>query len=97
MPVDRSTWRQEALLLLFTDPLESATGSVVKMLRLLGLSPAEARIAMLVGTGHPPKEVATELRITENTVRSVLKTIYGKLSVSRQSELAQMVARLGSL
>jgi DNA-binding CsgD family transcriptional regulator len=97
MPVDRAAWGQEALLLLFTDPLESATGSVVKMLRLLGLSPSEARIAVLVGTGHSPKEVAAELRITENTVRSVLKTIYGKLSVSRQSELAQMVARLGSL
>jgi DNA-binding CsgD family transcriptional regulator len=97
MPMDGAAVGEKAILLLFTDPLSTGGASVVRLLQLLGLSPAEARIAVLVGTGAPPKRAAEELSISENTVRSVLKTVYDKLIISRQSELAQIVARLEGL
>ncbi|MBK8084165.1 MAG: helix-turn-helix transcriptional regulator [Devosia sp.] len=83
-----------SVLLLVTDlelPLER---DAVGALQLLGLSPAEARIADLVGSGHPPKEAARRLGNTEGTVRFSLNQIYRKLGISRQSELARLVARI---
>jgi DNA-binding CsgD family transcriptional regulator len=63
-------------------------------LELLGLTPAEARIAALVGGGESPREAADALGVTYNTVRSSLKLVFDKLGVGRQSELARVVARL---
>lgn len=97
MPMDHTTLGDKAVLVLLTDPLDNGGAGVVKMLRLLGLSQAEARVAVLVGTGLSPKDVAAELGLAESTIRSALKTTYDKLAISRQSELAQMVARLGAL
>ncbi|MBK8086431.1 MAG: helix-turn-helix transcriptional regulator [Devosia sp.] len=86
-----------SVLLLVTDlelPLErDALGA----LQILGLSPAEARIADLVGSGQPPKEAARRLGNTEGTVRFSLHQIYRKLGISRQSELARLVARIQAI
>ena len=61
---------------------------------LLGLTLGEARIAALVGTGLPPKEAADRLGIAEETARTVLKRVFAKTGVSRQSELVAMITRL---
>ena len=66
-------------------------------LRLLGLTPAEARAAALVGAGRSPREAAETLGIADGTVRILLKRAYEKLDVSRQSELARLVLRLSAL
>lgn len=59
---------------------------------LLGLTLAEARLAALVACGQSLKEAAESLRITENTARTVLKRIYGKTGISRQTELAALLS-----
>jgi DNA-binding CsgD family transcriptional regulator len=41
-----------------------------------------------------PKEAAEKLGIAEETARSVLKRVFSKVGVSRQSELAVLIARL---
>jgi DNA-binding CsgD family transcriptional regulator len=51
------------------------------------LTPAEQRIAELVGQGHSNKEVAAELVITVRTVESNLTRIYRKLGVRSRAEL----------
>ena len=59
-----------------------------------GLTPAEARVAAGVGGGFAPQKIAEDLGLAESTVRSVLKQVFGKTGVSRQSELAALLTRL---
>jgi DNA-binding CsgD family transcriptional regulator len=61
---------------------------------VLGLTLGEARIAALVGAGLPPKEAAERLGIAEDTARNVLKRVFSKVGVSRQSELVALLAKL---
>jgi DNA-binding CsgD family transcriptional regulator len=82
------------VLLLLTDADRGTERDPARALELLGLAPAEARVAALVGAGLAPKEVARRLGNTEGTVRFSLNQIYRKLGVGRQSELARIVSRL---
>ncbi|WP_374625607.1 hypothetical protein [Devosia sp.] len=82
------------VLVVFDEPTGGAVADVGPALELLGLTPAEARIAALVGGGESPREAADALGVTYNTVRSSLKLVFDKLGVGRQSELARVVARL---
>jgi len=47
-----------------------------------------------VGAGLPPKEAAERLGIAEETARTVLKRVFSKVGVSRQSELVAVLAKL---
>jgi DNA-binding CsgD family transcriptional regulator len=58
------------------------------------LTLGEARLAALIGAGTAPKEAALALGITENTVRTVIKRIFEKVGISRQSELAALMGKL---
>lgn len=61
---------------------------------LLGLTPGEARVAVLVGAGVAPKDTAQRLGIAEETVRNVLKRVFAKVGVSRQIELVALLGKL---
>lgn len=61
---------------------------------LLGVTLGEARLAALVGTGIAPRQAAEMLDITEQTARVVLKRVFAKTGISRQSELAALISRL---
>lgn len=69
----------------------------IRSLVALGLTPAQARVAALVGSGQTPREAAEALGISENTTRQHLKQVFQKLSIRRQSELARLTERLASL
>jgi DNA-binding CsgD family transcriptional regulator len=84
------------VLLLVTDPSAPAEHDPARALQILGLTPAEARIAALVGGGASPREAADRLRNTAQTVRSALTLAFAKLGLRRQSELARLVARIDS-
>ncbi len=71
---------------------EPADPAVVR--DVLGLTLGEARIAALVGSGLPPKEAAERLGIAEETARTVLKRVFSKVGVSRQSEPVAVLAKL---
>lgn len=94
MRLDNELTGEPAVLLLFTDPMHEQKGQPSAGLQLLGLTPGEARVAAFVGGGRSVKDAAQELRISENTARSVLKVAYDKLGIGKQSELAKIVARL---
>lgn len=61
---------------------------------IYGLTTSEARLASVLVAGKTVKEAAGELGITEGTARVVLKRIFPKIGVNRQSEL---VAKIGVL
>jgi DNA-binding CsgD family transcriptional regulator/PAS domain-containing protein len=61
---------------------------------LFGLTLGEARIAALIGAGLPPRDAAVRLGIAEDTARTVLKRVFAKVGVSRQSELTAMLAKM---
>jgi DNA-binding CsgD family transcriptional regulator len=96
MPIDPAV-AGEAALMLLSDPGSEAGGNPTRALQLLGLTPAEARIAALVGSGLSPRETAERVGNSEGTVRSALTQIYQKLDIGRQSELARIVARLETI
>ena len=60
---------------------------------LFGLTPAEARIVPEVVLGAGPKEIAMKLSVSENTVKSQLKCIYGKTGTNKLTQLAALVLR----
>jgi DNA-binding CsgD family transcriptional regulator len=58
---------------------------------LFGLTPAESRVALLLGDGHAPREIAGMIGVTDNTVRSQIKSIFSKTGVKRQGELIRLL------
>lgn len=70
---------------------DSADPSVVR--DLLGLTLGEARVAALIAAGVSPRDASLKLGISAETTRTVLKRVYMKSGVSRQSELAALIAR----
>ena len=97
MALDPSLLNQPASLVLFRDPAEPVRGNAAAVLELLGLTPAEARIASAMSGGGTTATVATALGLAHSTVRSTLQVIFQKLGVRRQSELAQILVRLSDL
>jgi len=97
MPIEADVAGGPSAVVLFSDPSEESGSDPAPALQLLGLTPAEARAAALVGRGQSPREAAAELDISEGTVRTELNRIYEKLAINRQSELARIVAKLESI
>lgn len=97
MALDPSLLNQPASLVLFREPAGAGRGNAAAVLELLGLTPAEARIASAMSGGGTTATVATALGLAHSTVRSTLQVIYQKLGVRRQSELAQILVRLSDL
>lgn len=81
-------------LLLLRDFSAGEQLTIVPQLEQLGLTSAEARVAMLIGRGLSPLEAAQRLSVSYHTIRAQLKSIYDKLYIQRQSELAVIVTRL---
>jgi DNA-binding CsgD family transcriptional regulator len=61
---------------------------------LLGLTQAEAEIAILAANGSSREEIARTRGATANTVGSQLKSIFAKADVTREAELVALVNRL---
>ncbi|WIW47859.1 helix-turn-helix transcriptional regulator [Bradyrhizobium sp. 62B] len=59
------------------------------------LTPAESRLAALLATGTSIADAADHLRISRETARNHLKSIFSKTGIHRQSELVTLVSQLG--
>jgi DNA-binding CsgD family transcriptional regulator len=57
----------------------------------MALGRAEIRLALLLGDGHAPRQIAHTVGVTENNVRSEIKSIFSKTGVRRQSNLARLL------
>jgi len=81
-------------IVLAIDPETDAPADPAVVRDVLGLTLGEARVAALVGHGMAPKEAAGKLGVTEETARTVLKRVFAKAGVSRQSELSTLLSKL---
>jgi CheY-like chemotaxis protein/DNA-binding CsgD family transcriptional regulator len=62
--------------------------------KILGLTPSEAKLASLIGTGMSPRDASEILNVTEESARTVLKRVFSKVNVTRQPELVALLNRL---
>ncbi|ALN73480.1 helix-turn-helix transcriptional regulator [Aureimonas sp. AU20] len=80
-------------LILVLNPTHSAYPDLSKVLIALGLTYAQARVALLIAAGHGVKAAAEALSVSEETVRTHLKGVYARLGLSRQADLVRLVAK----
>lgn len=85
-----------AVIVLVLQQSESGPADPTLVRDLLDLTLAEARLATLIGFGKSPREAAEHLNISELTARTVLKRIFSKTGVSRQSQLSALIAQISS-
>jgi DNA-binding CsgD family transcriptional regulator len=75
-----------------SDEVNQARGR--QMAALFGLSPAEVRVASLIGDAKTISAAARALGASPGTVRNHLKSIFQKVGVNRQAELVAVLSRL---
>lgn len=61
---------------------------------LYDLTPAEARVARSIAQGLSPADVARQLDLSPETIRTQLKRVFAKTCTKRQSELSLLISRL---
>jgi DNA-binding CsgD family transcriptional regulator len=59
------------------------------------LTPSEAKLACIIARGAPPDIAARELKISRETARNQLKSVFAKTNTHRQSELVALLLQLG--
>ena len=59
-----------------------------------GLSPAQARVGVMLISGHSLADTARKLHVSDNTARSHLKQIFQKTNTHGQMELVHLHARI---
>lgn len=79
-----------AAIVFVRDP-ESPTASREALQSLFGLTATEAVVAAGVADGRSLDEIAVNYRITRNTVRTHVKSIFSKTDTSRQPELVALL------
>jgi FixJ family two-component response regulator len=90
------------LALFISDPAERLKPDEDLLLRLYGLTEAEAHVAAALAQGRSAEEIAEEYGITINTARTHIKRIFSKTSTRRQGQLVSLLLsglaqlRLGS-
>lgn len=86
-----------AALLLLVDPEESAPTQGEILRQLYGLSPAEARLTLLIIAGSSRQQAAEQLGIADATARTQLERVFAKTGTRRQAELIRLLAGLSRL
>ena len=84
-------------VLLLIDLNESPGPNERALQELLGLTAAEARLAVGIGSGKSLKEVAADQQIRDETARTHLKRILHKTHTHRQGELVAVLTRLAMI
>ena len=94
--VDRRA-REVAVLVLLVDPAAPPRIDPAFAAAVLGLSPAESRVAVDLAGGQTIAGIAVELGCGESTVRTHVKRIYRKLAVHKQTDLVRRIMSLEAL
>ena len=89
--------RRVGALVLVVDPVSRARIEPDLVKAMLGLTPTETEIAVMLAQGRTLRQIATATGRGYNTVRTHLKHIFAKLGGSRQFEVARAVLSLSSL
>ncbi|HZJ96938.1 MAG TPA: helix-turn-helix transcriptional regulator [Oligella sp.] len=91
-PSERPESLGEPVIALFISspdqPIETSTDLLQELFKL---TPAEAKLAVLLTNGFTIENISAELGISAHTVRAHLRSIFSKTHVSRQSELIRLI------
>jgi DNA-binding CsgD family transcriptional regulator len=87
-------FRGIAALVVITDLNARARPAGALIREAFGLTKAEGRLASILASGEDLRKAADILGVAYETARAQLKAIFGKAQVSRQAELAAVLARL---
>ena len=92
-PIGKSPIESEAVaaIVFVTDPLQRHRPTQDVLRLRFGLTPAECRVALLLSDGHAPRKIANMVGVTDNTVRSQIKSVFSKTGVRRQGELIRVL------
>jgi len=87
---------QEVRALLTLNALGPKPGPPVAILaKTFRLTPSEAKLACIIARGAPPDIAARELKISRETARNQLKSVFAKTDTHRQSELVALLLQVG--
>lgn len=86
--------RRIGAVVLIVDPSGPARMDPGRVAAILGLTPAEGRLAVALATGRTLRDIARATGRTDETVRWHLKQIFRKQGISRQVDLARRVLSL---
>ena len=89
--------RRVAALVMIVDPVGPARIDPRLVQSVLGLTPAESEVAVLLAQGRTTRQISVTTGRGYDTVRTHLKHIFAKLRVSRQLEVARLVLALSRL
>ncbi|MEJ0051744.1 MAG: LuxR C-terminal-related transcriptional regulator [Methylovirgula sp.] len=81
-------------ILTIIDPYDRPDIAHDRLMRLLGLTPAEARVAKELARGATLAEIADEFNLSMKTVRTQLRSIFAKTETHRQSDLIALLMRI---
>jgi len=98
LPVDgaaRSVFLGARAMVILSNLVPRAAPAPALIGQAFDLTPAESRLAALLATGASLASAAEDLRITRETARNHLKSIFSKTGAHRQSELVTLVSQLG--
>jgi DNA-binding CsgD family transcriptional regulator len=79
------------ILLLVTQPGYRRVATVLQLMQIFQLSPAEARLARAVAHGQDLEAFAAEQGVKMTTVRTQMASIHGKTHVRRQTDLVRLI------
>jgi DNA-binding CsgD family transcriptional regulator len=82
------------LLVSLIDRDQAQGGRAEALRRVFQLSMREAQVASQLAAGRSPAQIAAQAITHVETVRAQIKTVFAKMNVSRQSEVAAIVAAL---
>ena len=85
---------RDALILFAKIPGARQSVQTCTFSKFYQLTPAQARLTDLILSGHSLAEAATQLNVSENTLRSHLKQIYSKTNTHGQMQLVHLHAKL---
>jgi DNA-binding CsgD family transcriptional regulator len=82
------------VLILATDPDQPIRFPDAILRQMYGLTPAETEIANGLLTGCSLEEIAALRKVSESTVRSQMKSVFGKTDTRRQGDLIRLLMTL---
>ena len=96
-PIKPGEWSDRhsapCLAIYISDPGRQAEASHHVLAELFDLTPAEARLSILLAQGLGLTQAAEELGVAHNTTRTQLRSIFAKTGVTRQAELVGLILK----
>ena len=96
-PVPASQWSEgqssPCAAIFISDPDLQERASQEVLGEILGLTPAEANLAILLARGLSLAESSEAQSISQHTARAQLKSIFSKTGMSRQAELVRLILK----